>query len=275
MIGILRDAARSRRCVFVAGLPGTGKSLLVQRLAGVAADARRAVHLLQWDVARLRFDTPDVLARYPEVGGATHAAIRLAMGRWAREAVLRWHEARPDPRHILVGETPLVGNRLVELAKVRDDRPEPLLASEATVFIVPVPSREVRRVIESARASEMADPRHERDAASAPPHLVRWHWEELERTAAALGVSGPGPRGEYDPDLYAAVYRRLLRHRHAIVLPVGATVAVEGSAHEPPPLASELVPAPEEVDREIAAVARRADADIEREAADWYRVEKT
>jgi hypothetical protein len=192
----------------------------VRRIATIARDRGRSVHVLQWDVARLPFDTPALLARYPEVEGVTHAAIRLAVGTWARAAVLRWHETHPGVAHVLIGETPLAGERLMAFARPADDALEPSLAGEATVFLVPVPSRDVRRAIEHARASEMADPRHPRDNASAPPHLVRSHWDELERVALALGVRRSTPTGTYDPGLYAETYRRLLRHRRATVVPI-------------------------------------------------------
>ncbi len=269
--GLLRAAARDRRCVFVAGLPGAGKSLLVQQTARLAGEIGRTVHLLQWDVARLAFDTPAILARYPEIGGVTHGAIRLAVGCWARGAVLRWHRALPGPRHILIGETPLVGERLMELARPRADDLEPLLAGEATAFLVPVPSRAVRRTIEDARAREIADPRHRRDAASAPPHLVRWHWDEIERVAAALGTARPRTEGGYDPELYAATYQRLLRHRRVIVVPMARVLRMHASAHEPPIGASEIVPSVEEVAEAISRVERSPSSEIERRTAEWYR----
>ena len=52
----LRDLARDARCVFFAGLPGTGKSLLIHQLAHLAHARGRRVHLLQWDVARPAFE---------------------------------------------------------------------------------------------------------------------------------------------------------------------------------------------------------------------------
>src|ERR671936_839377 len=97
----LHDSARERRCVFIAGLPGVGKSLIVQQLALIARDAGREVHLLQWDVARGGFETPAILARYPEVDSVTHAAIRKAVGLWAREAVLDWDREHTEERHLL------------------------------------------------------------------------------------------------------------------------------------------------------------------------------
>lgn len=254
--------------MFVAGLPGAGKSLVVGQTAALAREAGRAVHLLQWDVARLAFDTPEVLARYPEVGGITHAAIRIAVGIWVRGAVLRWHHDHPDARDLLIGETPLVGERLMELARPRADDLEPLLAGPDAVFVVPVPSPEVRRVIEAARARDMAGPG---DAKSAPPELVRAHWDEIERAGVALGGDPPRSPGRYDADVYAAAYRRLLRHRRTVVLPLTRILRVGTSAHALPAWATEIVPLPDDVARAMAEVERLAPAEVERRAADWYR----
>jgi hypothetical protein len=258
--------------VFVAGLPGAGKSLLVQQAALLAADLGRSVHLLQWDVARLAFDTPEILARYPETDGVTHAAIRIAAGRWARGAVLRWHRAHPEPEHLLIGETPLAGERLMELARTRDDALEPLLASDATLFLIPVPSREVRRAIESARGREMSAPVHERDAASAPPHLVQSHWDELEAVADALGIARTALPGTYDPELYARVYLELLRDRRALVVPIARVIPLEGTVHDVPPGAREIAPSAAEVETAIATQMARSDDEIERDAAEWFRL---
>ncbi len=236
----------------------------------IAADVGRRVHLLQWDVARLPFDVPRILMRFPEVGGVTHAAIRVAAGRWAREAAWRWHERHPDPAEILIGETPLAGERFMELARPRADALEPLLAGPETIFLIPVPSREVRRAMEAARATEIDAPAHERDAASAPPDLVAWHWDDLERVAGALGIARTAPAGEYDPELYAAVYRRLLRHRHALVVALTRVLTLDSSVHEVPAGAREIVPTAAEVDAAIAEQMSRPDDEIARETARWY-----
>lgn len=224
---------------------------MLQRAARIAAERGRRVHVVRWDVARLAFERPEILARYPEVGGVTHPTIRRAVGVWVRPAVQRWHEAA-DEGGLLLGETPLVGERLAELARRRDDGVEPLLASERTVFIVPVPSGEVRRAVTSARERDMAAPQHVRDAASAPPHLVRWHWDDLLREAGERGVSGAVPGAGYDARLYAAAYRTLLRDRHDAILPMDAVLDVRGSVHDVAS-AGELVPAPEEVAAALAA----------------------
>lgn len=130
----LNAAAQQRRIVLFAGLPGVGKSLYLQQLSLLAHENGRFLHSLQWDVSRLAFEVEAILSRYPEVDSITHPIIRKAVGLWARQGVQQWHEAHPDPRHMLVGEVPLVGNRLVELAQRQDDGVEPLLASEQTTF---------------------------------------------------------------------------------------------------------------------------------------------
>src|SRR6187401_1123619 len=121
--------------VFVAGLPGVGKSLFIRELARAAHAAGRTVHLLQWDVVRLAFASPSIDARYPERDGITHAVIRKAVGRWARAAVLRWYRAHHASTHILIGEVPIIGNRLLELVQVQDNEAEPLLAGIDALFI--------------------------------------------------------------------------------------------------------------------------------------------
>jgi len=181
--------------------------------------------------------------------------------------VLRWHHDHPEASEILIGETPLVGERLMELARPRSDAVEPLLAGDATVFLVPVPSREVRRAIEEARARDVADAR---DAKSAAPHLVSAHWRELERIARDIGI-GARASGAYDPGLYAEVYRRLLRHRRTAILSLDLILPVSTSAHELATGATEIVPSPSEVAAAMAEVGRLTETEIERRAAEWYR----
>src|SRR6266481_5104522 len=81
-----------RRLVFFAGLPGTGKSLLVHQLVHLATGVGRRVHLLQWDVARPVFEASPAGRRYPLADGVTHAVIRKAAGLWVRHAIARWSE---------------------------------------------------------------------------------------------------------------------------------------------------------------------------------------
>ncbi len=270
-LALLRDAARDRRCVFVAGLPGVGKSLVVQQLAFLAETEGRVPHLLQWDVARLPFDQPAILARHPEVAGVTDVAIRTAVGLWARDTVRRWDAEHADAvAQFLIGETPLVGGRLAELARPHDDAVEPLLASARTLFVIVVPASDVRRAIESSRERDLGAPAHARDRTSAPPHLVRAHWDEIVEIARRIGVVVT--HDGYDPDAYAAVYRRALRHRNSIVLPLAKVLPVTGSPHERSAPIRELVPSEAEVARALAVAEALPRRQIEDAAARWYEL---
>ena len=206
-----------RRMVFVAGLPGTGKSLLVNQLVHIAARAGRHVHLLQWDVARPPFEASHAGRRYPQVNGVTHAIIRRATGLWARGALAAWNERHPAPEHLLIGETPFVGNRFVELARRLDDRAEALLTAASCRFAIAVPSPEVRRFIEAERERRSASPRHPREREDAPPRVLRDLWRDLVSIEAPGRVAGDAPV-PYDPALYQRVYERVLRHRAREVL---------------------------------------------------------
>jgi hypothetical protein len=268
----LARMAEECRAVFFAGLPGAGKSLLVQQLALLAHAAGRRIHLVQWDVARAAFETPALLARYPEVDGVTHAAIRKAVGLWARDAVSRWHESYPDPAHLLIGETPLVGNRLVELAQVRPDAAEAFLASAATLFVVPVPSAMVRARIEAARERTSAAPVHGREAADAPPAVLRALWREIHELGRRLdGTAAPERNATYDPQAYARVYAHVLRHRHQTTLWVEELLPAAGSVYDLDVADGELIATPEEA----AAIMRQIEADytdeqLAQEVARWH-----
>src|SRR5262244_913252 len=138
----LQRLASAPRCVFFAGLPGTGKRLLSHQLTHLAHALGRTVHMLQWDVARPVFETSTAGQRYPVVHGITHGVIRKAAGLWARQAVEQWHQRYPEAGHLLIDETPFMGHRFIELARQHADAAEPRL--QADCFVVPVPSRAVR-----------------------------------------------------------------------------------------------------------------------------------
>src|SRR5262249_26514610 len=123
----LRELASLAKLVLFAGLPGTGKSLMIQQLAHLAASFGRRVHALQWDVARLVFESSDAGRRYPVVDGVTHPLVRKAVGAWARRAIAAWAERHRDAANFLIGETPLVGGRLIEVARQQADAAEAIL----------------------------------------------------------------------------------------------------------------------------------------------------
>jgi hypothetical protein len=274
-----------RRVVLFAGLPGTGKSLLLHQLTLLGGARGRIVHLLQWDTARPVFEACESGRRYPQRAGVTDALIRKAVGAWARAAIIRWHRTQADADAMLVGETPLVGNRFVELARPENDAAERLLASEDCRFVLPVPSPRVRAHLEAERERRAAAPLHEREREDAPPSVLRQLWRELASLADTMnpGTAGGGaersgdPAGAdraYDPALYEAVYARVLRHRHVDVLRIArvfSTADLSPYVFPAPPL--EMLPAPAEADTFIrAAEARFPDrAMLEADVASWWK----
>jgi hypothetical protein len=271
--------AETGRLVFFAGLPGTGKSLLIHQLALLAHGRGRPVHLLQWDVARPVFEASEPGRRYPQDRGVTHGVIRMAVGRWARPALVRWDHAHPGAEHLLIGETPLVGHRLVELARPADDAAERLLAAGGTRFVVPVPSREVRRHLEAERARRAVRPLHPREAEDAPPELLRNLWRQLVSVARALGVaSAPSDRTAdvpYDPDVYARVYAHVLARRRASALPLDTVLPTAAlSVYDVRVPVRDLVPTGEEAARfvEMVAAAGGDPEAVRREIERWWVV---
>lgn len=265
--------ARAQRMVFFAGLPGVGKSLYIRELSHAAHATGRRVHLLQWDVSRPAFETPAIMARYPEVDGVTHAMIRKAVGQWARGAVLAWHRAHAGDGDILIGEVPLIGNRLLELAQVQSDAAEAVLAGPDALFITPVPSVAVRAVIESARGRTFANPSHAREKADAPPNVLQMLWQEVHALAVEIGAASPKLAGPapFDPQAYAAVYRQLLRHRHAATLWVEAQLQPSTSVYDVKAGAADLVPDAEEAGAIMARLEREHTvAEVERDVSRWF-----
>ena len=275
-------ALGGQRLVFFAGLPGTGKSLLVHQLAHLAGASGRSIHLLQWDVARPPFEASPA-------DGVTHRVIRKAAGLWARHAIARWSERHPDPRHLLIGETPFVGNRFVELAHRLDDRAEPLLAGPSCRFVIVVPSAEVRHFLEAQRERRAADPLHPREREDAPPHVLRDLWRDLAAVARQMGISGSdagrvagqesasGAAGgpPFDPVAYRQVYEAVLRHRHVEIVALDTILATEKlSVYDFAIAPLDLAPSEAEAEQFIREVEHRyaGPAALEREIACWWEV---
>ncbi len=275
LYGRLRRLASTQRIIGVAGLPGTGKSLLIHQFAHLAAAQGRQVSLLQWDVARPAFEASPAGERYPVIDGVTQGVIRKAVGLWAREAVVNWHRAHPASRHLLLIETPFIGHRLIELARPADDAAEALLSSEISCFVLPVPSREVRRAIERRREERSTVPLHQQEAEDAPPQVLRMLWEELQRIAPRLGIETLGEKGAYDPEVYRGVYEAILRHRRCeslamdTILPTG-----EMSPYTFAEQRQDLLPSAAQAGAWIETVERRyTDLQVlQQELETWYEV---
>ena len=270
LVGLVEDG----RLVFFAGLPGTGKSLLIHQLAHLAHARGRTIHLLQWDTARPIFERSNAGRRYPQVDGVTHGMIRIAAGRWARAEITRWHRVHPGPDHLLIGEAPFVGHRLVELARPGDDASEPLLAAGSTRFVIPVPSREVRVHLEAERDRRAQRPLHEREREDAPPQVLRDLWRQIVTVGHELGVPGAVPaRTAYNPEVYQRVYLHILARRHAQVLALDEILPTASfSAYAFGVPCDDVLPSDDEVWQAIrAAEGAYADLEMLREEIErWY-----
>jgi hypothetical protein len=271
----LQRLASVERCVFFAGLPGTGKSLLSHQLTHLAHTLGRTVHMLQWDVARPVFEASAAGQRYPVVHGVTHGVIRKAAGLWARQAVVQWHQRYPEVGHLLIGETPLVGHRCIELARQCADAAELLL--QMACFVVPVPSRTVRGFLEAERQRRSVRPLHAQEREDAPPQILRDLWRHLACIAPALGVGAAlpafGAEIPYDPLLYQAVYQRLLTQRRVLVLPMDTILpTMTLSVYDFAVPRRDIVPTMEEVTRFIGEVeAQYPDLEVLQQDIDyWY-----
>lgn len=274
-VGIaIREAASARKMVAVAGIPSTGKSLMQQQLSVLAHQAGRGVHSLQWDVARGKFETGEWLERYPEIDNLTHPGIRKAVGLWARRAVADWVDRHSGDDDILIAELPVIGGRLADLMRPEEDGVEAVLASERALFVVPVPTVEMRGVITGHRARTFAAPRNVEEARDAPMHLVEAEWVATRRMYNAWnGIDDDAARdSEYDPGIYRAVFERLLRHRHLEILSVDRSFEATASAHAKRFPVTELEAGSEAVAAAFASMQERYPGPAAEHAVDgWER----
>lgn len=272
----LADAASGRRMVFFTGLPASGKSFLLRQQTSIAANAGRRVHVMRWDSGLAAFETDSVLAKYPEVGDGTHPVIRKAAGLWARQAIARWLADYPDPANMLIGEAPIIGNRFSELVQALPDDAEPALASEATAFIYPVPTKQVRAKLEANRRASFANPQHPDEARDAPPATMEQAWLLTRAKAVDLGlvraVESEG-QDEYDETTCERFFEHLLQHRNARAIKVDRLLSNGGSAHDLDADVTELIATPREVADAIAAVEAAMSAEsAARDIENWHLV---
>ena len=155
---VLAEVARCCRMVFFTGLPASGKSFLLREQISMAVAAGRRVKVIRWDAGLAAFEKDGILAKYPDVEDGSHPVIRKAAGRWGRQAVARWVAEHPDPAEMLIGEVPIIGNRYSEFVQTHLDEAEPAMTSGTTVFIYPIPTRDVRRKLEAIRRDDLCQP---------------------------------------------------------------------------------------------------------------------
>ncbi len=210
--------AQSVKVIVFSGLPGFGKSLYVKEFNRIAEQHQRKVSIIQWDIARKAFETPEISAKYPIKDGMVHNGVKVAAGLWLIETLKQWLLDNTNENELLLIEAPLVGNRFVELAKVQENLSlETFLKSDQIQFVVPIPSVKIRQAIESAREKEVHE--NAKDWYSAKPSVMLILYKMVcgiaNEFGADIDLRGQPP---YDPKIVAQVFRRVLQHRHFIAL---------------------------------------------------------
>ena len=272
---MLNRLVDNQRIVFLTGLPGVGKSLLLNQLAHLAHFSGHQVYLLQWDILRDAFMTDRIASLFPDIDGITHSVIRRAAGLWVRQAVAQWHQKHLGEKSILIGEAPLIGNRLLELVLPRNDAAESILLEKSTRFVLPIPSRRIRRLMETARQTSIKNPRNSRELNDAAPEVLKALWRELIRAAMALNIPTP-PKGsdeDYDPRIYESVYLQVLKHRRYEITRLNITLSTHSrSVYTFNMPVEELIPNASEVSHSIEEVEHTYPNlhGLEQEMEEWY-----
>ena len=272
---MLNRLVDNQRIVFLTGLPGVGKSLLLNQLAHLAHFSGHQVYLLQWDILRDAFMTDRIASLFPDTDGITHSVIRRAAGLWVRQAVAQWHQKHLGEKSILIGEAPLIGNRLLELVLPRNDAAESILLEKSTRFVLPIPSRRIRRLMETARQTSIKNPRNSRELNDAAPEVLKALWRELIRAAMALNIPTP-PKGsdeDYDPRIYESVYLQVLKHRRYEITRLNITLTTHSrSVYTFNMPVEELIPNASEVSHSIEEVEHTYPNlhGLEQDMEEWY-----
>ncbi len=260
----LSAAAQGKRCVVFAGLPGIGKSLLTRQTARIAHGDARDVALMQWDTVRTVFEHHPAGKRFPDADGVAHPVIRLAADDWARLGVQRWLDTVAASA-LLIIEAPLIGGRMMSLARTHPDRVEPFLANE-TLFALPVPTRAVKDVLRARRgADEARDPSVPFAAVDVLDALVR----EINTIAATIGAT-PVVAPFYHPEAYAAVYLHAMRGRRTRQISIDNVFDIDPRALRESDRLVEITPTDSETALALDAAAQIPTELAEQRLLTWY-----
>ncbi len=214
----LKLSAETAKIVVFSGLPGVGKSLYVNQFKQLAQSLDKDVTVIQWDVARKAFETPEISQRFPTGDSLVHNGLKLSVGMWLMDTVKSWLSVNKEGSGLLLIEAPLVGYRFVELAHKQDDASlEAFLTGDTCQFIVPIPSEKVREKIEADRKAQVSE--DAKEWSGAKHSVMELLWKMICGIANTMGKQiSMDSQPPYDPDIYEFVFRKVLKHRHLIPL---------------------------------------------------------
>ena len=129
----------------------------------------------------------------------------------------------------------------------------------------------MRRHIELAREQSIAQPQHERERADAPPNVLQALWLELHGLTEILNLSPEQSDTRYNPEVYAAVFDHLLKHRQRETLWVNKLLPASGSVYNVEHIESELLASLKEVQESLELIEAAYTAEeLERTVTLWY-----
>ena len=166
----------------------------------------------------------------------------------------------------------MIGNRLIELAQTREDQVESLLASPKASFVIPIPSRAVRRtarqnaLVTRNTNAKLPTRRLMSCKTYGKPYIVL-------RTSLAWHRNRQRSQSRLNPEIYSGVYQHLLQHRHVEPLLIDTLLPASASVYDLNIVASELTATPDAVASIMAYIeAHYSPAKRKREVAQWYRL---
>lgn len=227
VFGLLKQAATTAKSVVFSGLSGVGKSLYINEFQRIALANGRKVTVIQWDIARKAFETPEIAQHFPMGDGVVHNGLKLAVGKWLLSTINNWLITNTQKEDLLLIEAPLVGHRFIEIAKIQENRIlEQFFKSKAFQVIVPIPSKKVRAKIEGDRAAQISE--DARVWTGAKPSVMLMLWKMICGIANQFGRNIPmDSQPPYNPEVYEFVFSKILQHRYFIPLHIDEVFNVE------------------------------------------------
>jgi len=216
----LEALAQNSKLVAFTGLPGVGKSLYVKQFTKIVQKLNRPLTVIQWDMARKSFETPEIFKQFPMGDGTVHNGVKVSVGKWFVYEIDQWRMMHGFDDHLLLIEAPLVGHRFIELVTPsKDEQLEHFLSNEVCQIIAPIPSIELRKKIEADRMAQLDD--NATQWIGAKPSVMLMLWKMICGIANEMGkeieMDGQPP---YDPSIYEFVFSNILKHRHFVPLHV-------------------------------------------------------